>query len=316
MKIIVDDKIPYLREVLPKHFSEVFFTDNITAQHTQNADALIIRTRTTCNKDLLQNSMVKAIATATIGTDHIDLDYCSTKNVNVYNSKGCNAKAVSQWVFSALNSLDEKSGTIGIIGVGNVGSIVAQIAQNRGFKTLLCDPPKQKMQHDKTEYVELDYLLRNADIITLHVPLNSETKLMANDYFFDRVKTGTTFLNASRGEVVDENSLLRAINTNTITNSAIDVWTNEPNINLELLKSVNIATPHIAGYSAKGKAVGSQMAVQAIAKQFGITQLSDWTVEGDFNDESPELYDIMIDDDRLRNSPESFESQRSKYNLR
>ena len=316
MKIIVDDKIPYLREVLPKHFSEVFFTDNITAQHTQNADALIIRTRTTCNKDLLQNSMVKAIATATIGTDHIDLDYCSTKNVNVYNSKGCNAKAVSQWVFAALNSLDKKTGTIGIIGVGNVGSIVAQTAQNRGFKTLLCDPPKQKLQHDKTEYVELDYLLRNADIITLHVPLTSETKLMANDCFFELVKKGTTFLNASRGEVVDENSLLRAINTNTITNSAIDVWTNEPNINLELLKSVNIATPHIAGYSAKGKAVGSQMAVQAIAKQFGITQLSDWTVEGDFNDESPELYDIMIDDDRLRDSPESFESQRSKYNLR
>lgn len=317
MKIIVDDKIPYLREVFNEHFSEVFFTDNITANEAINADALVVRTRTACNQNLLLNSRVKAIATATIGTDHIDLNYCSSNNIKTYNSKGCNAKAVSQWVFAALNKLGKTTGTVGVIGVGNVGTIVTQIAHEKGFKTLLCDPPRQKIQEkNKTEFVQLDYLLRNADIITLHVPLNGETELMANDRFFELVKNGTTFLNASRGKVVDENALLRAIKANTITHSAIDVWTNEPNINRELLNCVNIATPHIAGYSAKGKAMGTQMAVQAIAKHFDITELVDWTVEGKFNDETYETYDIMKDDNKLRNNPEMFEWQRSNYEFR
>ena len=337
MKIVVDDKIPYLREVLSEHFSKVIFSDNITSAQIHDADALIVRTRTICNQKLLQNTRVKAIATATIGTDHIDLDYCHENKIMVCNSKGCNARAVSQWVFSALNKFGKPEGggigkisTIGVIGVGNVGGIVAQMARQRGFKTLLCDPPRQKKQEleavginsnnglgsAEDEFVELEYLLKNSDIVTLHVPLNSETKLMANDAFFEFMKKDTTFLNASRGEVVDEKALLRAIKENTVTHSAIDVWANEPSINLELLENVNIATPHIAGYSAKGKATGTQMAVRAIANHFGVTELENWTVKSDFNEESPELYDIMKDDTILRSSPETFEYQRSKYEFR
>ncbi len=337
MKIVVDDKIPFLREVLCKHFEEVVFTDSITREKIRDADAIIVRTRTACNEKLLHNSNVKAIVTATIGTDHIDLNYCNQNNIATFNAKGCNASAVAQWVFASIrqihnidaanhanNTNNHANKTIGIVGVGNVGTIVAAMASKLGLKTLLCDPPRQQQQmklqgadiEGGTEFVELEYLLQNSDIVTLHVPLDETTRLFANEYFFNNLKPNATLLNASRGEVIDENALLKAINDKVVSHCALDVWANEPNINTTLLGRVNIATPHIAGYSARGKAMGSQMAVRALAKHLGINELEYWEPQGVFVNEEPAAYDIKADDIALRLNPSRFEFLRSNYILR
>ena len=134
MKIIIDDKIPYIKEAAEKIAEEVIYAPgkDFTRELVQDADALIIRTRTHCNRKLLEGSKVKFIATATIGFDHIDTEYCKQAGIEWANAPGCNSASVAQYIQSSLliwKSLRNKKPdelTIGIIGVGNVGSKVAK----------------------------------------------------------------------------------------------------------------------------------------------------------------------------------------------
>ena len=338
MKIVADSNVPFLEGVF-EPYSEVVYIDGRSINHedVKDADALIIRTRTKCNAELLDGTAVQMIATATIGMDHIDLDYCREKGIEVYNAQGCNAGGVMQYVFSALYGVAARKGikldgaTIGIIGVGHVGSRIEEMARYLGFNVLLCDPPRAAAEGDEA-FCSLEYLLANSQIVTLHVPLDEATRGMAGDEFFMMMRPGAIFINASRGEVVDDTALIHAIPK--LGAVVIDTWNNEPDINVDLLEMVDIATPHIAGYSYQGKQNGTAYAVQAVARHFGIKELYDFYPEADVPDHEPlqlDLkeknhgeraavfqynYPVFTDDFRLRMEPHKFEKLRSEYQYR
>ena len=219
MKIVADKDVPFLEGVF-EPYAEVIYKDgkSISKEDLLDADAIIIRTRTKCNADLLDGTSVKMIATATIGMDHIDLDYCRERGIEVHNAEGCNAGGVLQYVFSALYGVAARKAiklddmTMGIVGVGHVGSLVEKMARYLGFKVLLCDPPRAAVEGDE-KFCSLEYLLANSQIVTLHVPLEESTRKMADEHFFALMPTGSIFINASRGEVVDEQALMQDMPT-------------------------------------------------------------------------------------------------------
>ena len=335
MKIVADKYIPFLEGVF-EPYAEVIYKDgrDICREDVADADAMIIRTRTKCNADLLEGSKVRIIATATIGMDHIDLDYCREHGITVHNAEGCNAGGVLQYVFSALYGMAARKGikldgaTIGIIGVGHVGSKVEAMARHLGFNVLLCDPPRAAAEGGDA-FCSLEYLLANSQVVTMHVPLDETTRGMADEEFFMLMPPGAIFINAARGEVLDDNALMQAIPK--LGAVAIDTWNHEPNINLELLDMVDIATPHIAGYSYQGKQNATALAVQAVARFFGIEELYGYYPQADVPDHEPiqlDLrdknhgeraavfqynYPIFTDDFRFRMEPENFEKLRSEY---
>ena len=279
MKFVIDNAIPFIQGVL-EPFAEVVYCpgEGFSPSIVADADALIIRTRTLCNRELLEDSKVQFIATATIGFDHIDLDYCHNHNITVTTAAGCNARGVLQWVAATLVTLAQRENftpserTLGIVGVGNVGKLVKEYAEHWGFRVLCCDPPRQAAEN--LDFISLKELIPQADILTFHTPLNSTTRGMIDSHALEPLRRGATIINASRGEVIKTDALLR----DDIT-CAIDVWENEPNISPELLSKAIVATPHIAGYSVQGKANATAMAVRALAAYFSLP-LSDWHPEG------------------------------------
>lgn len=338
MKIVADKYIPFLEGVF-EPYAEVVYKDGmeICREDVVDADALIIRTRTKCNASLLEGSKVRMIATATIGMDHIDLEYCRNHGITVQNAEGCNAGGVLQYVFSALYGMAARKGikldgaTMGIVGVGHVGKKVEAMARYLGFNVLMCDPPRAASE-GSDEFCSLEYLLANSQIVTMHVPLDETTRGMADEEFFMLMPPGAIFINAARGEILDDDALMQAIPK--LGAVAIDTWNHEPNINLELLDMVDIATPHIAGYSYQGKQNATALAVQAVAKFFGITELYNYYPQADVPDHEPiqlDLrekthgeraavfqynYPIFTDDFRFRMEPENFEKLRSEYQYR
>lgn len=338
MKIVADKNIPFLEGVF-EPYADVVYIDGreISREDLTDADAIIIRTRTICNYDLLEGTPVKMIATATIGMDHIDLEYCSRKGIEVHNAEGCNAGGVMQYVFSALygvaarKSIKLEDAVFGIIGVGNVGRRIEAMAEYLGFKVLKCDPPRAERE-GADGFCSLEYLLANSSIVTLHVPLDETTRKMASEDFFTLMQPGSIFINASRGEVVDENALKMTMPKFGAV--IIDTWNNEPDVDEELIDMVDIATPHIAGYSYQGKQNGTAYAVRAVAEKFGIVQLYEYFPVDDIPDHEPvrldlkgkkqgEIaavfqynYPIFTDDFRFRMEPGNFEKMRSQYKYR
>ena len=275
MKVVVDSAIPYLKGVLEPYFEVVYcaglaFSPALVA----DADALIIRTRTKCNAELLEGSSVRLIATATIGFDHIDTQYCSERGIRVVTAQGCNAAGVLQWVAAALAMLAKRDGwsptqkTLGIVGVGNVGSLVERYARDWGFKVLCCDPPRQLREGG--DFVAFDEILSRCDIVTLHTPLDATTYHLLDSAAIAKMQGNGVIINASRGEVAATEALLAAPQT-----LLLDVWEHEPEIDARLLEKALVATPHIAGYSAQGKANASSMVVRAVAEEFGLP-INDW----------------------------------------
>lgn len=332
IKVIADNNIPYLQGVL-EPFAEVVYMrgGEIDAAAVADADALLIRTRTHCGEPLLHNSRVKFIASATIGTDHVDLDYLASRNIAFANAPGCNAGGVMQYVHTALFAvsstlripLDGK--TLGVVGAGNTGGRVAEFGEHLGYNVLRNDPPKMALAADKSLYCSLEHLLRNSDIVTMHVPLDEVTRGMADSHFFSLMKPGAIFINASRGEVVCDEALIAK--RQELGALILDVWNGEPdNISGELIDAADIATPHIAGYSYEGKINGTAMIVQAFAAHFGIDDLRNYTPEHtptpkidiDGMDGTPllELFPIYELDGALRGDPSSFEKLRSEYKYR
>lgn len=360
MLIVADSKIPYLKGVF-EPYAEVRYLDpgEITPETVRDADALIIRTRTECDATLLEHSRVRIVATATIGMDHIDTTWCSRRGILCRNAAGCNAASVAQYMTSALlgislrHNVDLRGKTIGIVGCGNVGTKVAAAAAALGMNVLLNDPPRAARER-KTDFVDLETIRREADFITFHVPLQGaeygpwRTEHMADEAFFRGLKRKPFFFNASRGGVVDEAALKEAIRTGRISGAVLDVWHNEPDIDRELLSLVDFATPHIAGYSADGKANGTAMAVEAVVKEsFWINysynaldplRESIQQVKADILAKVPAptnpvialdpasphpladavfaSYDIADDDAALRAAPERFEELRGSYRVR
>lgn len=334
IKVVIDSAIPFIEHVLDPYATVIRLEGKaINALDVTDADALIIRTRTICDAELLEGSKVKFIGSATIGYDHIDLDYCARKGITVVTAQGCNAMGVVHYLTAVFNEIggDLTKKKLGVIGVGNVGSRVARLGRKLGMEVLLNDPLRAEQESDFVGF-ELRKMLPECDIVTLHVPYTTKEKYptvsLANEAFFDKMKHGAVFINTSRGEVVDEEALIEAIDDYQIAHSFIDVWRGEPSINHELLKRTDIATPHIAGYSVQGKANGSAEIVRAFGRYFDIEELQQWYPSGVNTDQRNDLsateilkeikgcYDIHADDKALRSAPEKFEELRNKYHYR
>lgn len=349
MKIVCDDKIPFLRGVFEPYAEVVYLPGAaIGAADVRDAAALLTRTRTRCDAALLEGSSVRVIASATIGFDHIDTSWCESHGIAWANAPGCNAGSVAQYVESALLTLSRLHGldlgelTLGIVGVGHVGSRVARIACRLGMRVLLCDPPRAAALNSghpapdgfagtsPEDFCDLDSVLTDADIITLHVPLDDSTFHLFDYARLASMRRDQILINTSRGEVVDCSALrdlLARRHAAGISPSdhtpggpgaaVLDVWENEPAIDRELLRLVDIGTPHIAGYSADGKAAGTAAAVRFVARRLGISNLSNWSVSpGSIPPATYSGYDVTRDSDALKSTPDNFEYFREHYPIR
>lgn len=345
MKIIIDDKIPYIHGAFEGVAEVVYLPGSkTTPEIVKDADAIVTRTRTICNEKLLAGSSVKFIATATIGYDHINTDYCDTTGIKWTNAPGCNSKSVEQYIASTLMVLAERKNlqlkdlTIGVVGVGNVGSKVARIGELFGMKVLRNDPPRERAE-GSAEFVSLRHVMDEADIISLHVPLNMKgedaTFHLGSESFFSGLKKKPILINSCRGEVVETQAVKAALKSGQISGFVCDCWENEPEIDLELLAMTEIATPHIAGYSKDGKAIGTQMSVHAISKFFRLG-LENWQPSGVEQPANPifeldgtglseqdifakailHTYDIRNDDQDFRKNTAQFEQLRGDYPTR
>ena len=345
MKIIIDENIPFIKGVFEPYAQVKYMAgESISCYDVKDTDALIIRTRTKCNELLLKGSKVKYIASATIGYDHIDTKWCKANKISWSNAAGCNAKSVGQYVLASLlkiadqKNFDLTEKTIGIVGVGHVGSVVKQMAEILQMRVLLNDPPREEKE-GASQFVSLDTITNESDIISLHTPLTYEnhfkTYHLFDNAFSQKLKTGVVIINTSRGEVIDENALKTAILNNTIGATVIDVWENEPFIDSKLINLINIATPHIAGYSTDGKAKATEMTVQAISNFFALP-LNNWSVhvlpspnnnkiylnnpassiQQALQQIVPISYNIAEDDTNLRNNYKNFEYLRKTYRVR
>lgn len=272
IRIVADENIEFVREAFTA-LGELFVLPgrNISKKELINADALLVRSVTKVNKDLLEGTKIKFVGTATIGNDHIDKKYLASRKIFFTDAAGCNSDAVAEYVFAALlqlaNELDVKlkNKLIGIVGVGNIGSRVAHLAETLGMKVLKNDPPIKRSTY-LDDYLELDELMR-ADIITLHTPLIKEGADKTSHLFdytrLKKLKDEAILINTSRGPVIDNKALVETIDNKNL-NVILDVWENEPNINPELLNKIKIATPHIAGYSLEGKVNGTVILYRAL----------------------------------------------------
>lgn len=334
MRFVVDDKIPYIRPYL-QSWGECRFMPGaeISAQDCREADCLVVRTRTHVDEQLLQGSSVRLVVTATIGYDHIDTDYLQRAHIRWTNCPGCNATSVAQYVEAVVNETlryenENENIVMGIVGCGHVGSAVRAMAERHGWEVRVSDPP-----------LGLNDDLSDCNVITFHTPLTypadglhpgstvsaHPTYHMASDAFFARLRRRPMIINAARGGVVDESALLRAMDAGLVGPVAIDTWEHEPQPNPELLRRALIATPHIAGYSANGKANATLMSLRAIAAEFGLPAplVSDGTpltpqalLEATYGPLHPEPYDPQRDSQALKSAPSRFEWLRGHYPLR
>ena len=352
VRIVADENIPYVREA----FGSLGRVDlvagrAVTAALLKEADLLLVRSVTRVNEHLLAGSSVKFVATATIGTDHVDEGFLARHGITFASAAGSNSNSVSEYITAALLVLARRKGftlagkTIGVVGVGNVGSKVACKCRQLGLAVLKNDPPL-RAQTGSDEYRELPELLEACDVLTVHVPLTTggrwPTHHMVNESLLARLKPGAFLFNSSRGAVVDEAAMKQALKAGRLAGAVLDVWEHEPNLDAELLKLAELGTPHIAGYSFDGKVNGTEMIYHAACKFLGVTPtwvpkavlpapvvpLVSLTGSGDFEADLlsviRRVYDIESDDARLREllgmagpeRPKHFDLLRKHYQVR
>lgn len=342
MKIIADKNIPYLRGIA-EHFGEVEYLagSDFIRENIKDADTLIVRTVARLDEKVLSGTNVKLICSATIGYDHIDTEYCDANGIAWYNAPGCNSSSVQQYIVSILILLSRRKNynlrekTIGIIGVGNVGKKVFRACEILGIKVLLNDSPRQEMEGDNI-FVDLDTIKREADIITFHTPLIKEGKYktyhLGDEDFFSSLAKKPIVINSARGGIVDTKAVKNALRKNLISGAVVDCWENEPDIDLEYLNMVDIATPHIAGYSADGKANASRISLANIARFYNmdsspidlikIPEPTDSIINlniyagNRMKEAFLRTYNPLDDFKRLKNTPGRFKDLRNEYPLR
>jgi erythronate-4-phosphate dehydrogenase len=280
LKIIADENIPFVKEC----FSSIGDVDAVSGRGMEqsilkNADVLLVRSITKVNEKLLDGTRIKFVGTATIGDEHIDKTFLESRGIGFASAPGSNANSVAEYIVATLLSIARKKKinlegkSIGVVGVGHIGSLVEKKVQALGMQPVLNDPPLQRQTSDD-KFRPIQELF-DCDFVSLHVPLTYEgddkTYHMANDKFFNSLKRKCVFINTSRGGVVETKSLKSAINNDKLKAAILDVWENEPDIDYELLRNVDLGTPHIAGYSLDGKVNGMIMIYDAVCKYFGLS---------------------------------------------
>lgn len=346
VKILVDENMPYAQQLFSK-LGEVKAVPGRPVPEAEliGADALMVRSITKVNSALLSNTSVKFVGTATAGFDHVDTAWLDEANIGFSSAPGCNAIAVVEYVFSALLMLAERDcfnlrdKTVGIVGVGNVGGRLAARLSAWGVKTLLCDPPRAE-KGDEGDFLPLETLLAEADVLTFHTPLNmagiDQTFHMMDASRLASLREGTILINASRGEIVDNQALLSILKQGKKLSVILDVWEPEPDLDTTLLEYADIGTPHIAGYTLEGKARGTTQVYEAYCQFIGQPQsvalssllpapeISAITIKGKLTQSQLKrlvhlVYDVRRDDAALREVaaiPGEFDKLRKHYQER
>ncbi|MDQ9019811.1 4-phosphoerythronate dehydrogenase [Acinetobacter sichuanensis] len=321
MKIVADENLAFT-EYFFSEYGEIHQAAGRTLTHddVKESDVLLVRSVTKVNEALIGNTALQFVGSATIGTDHLDIEALEKHQIAWSNAAGCNAQAVAEYVITALLHLNvslidqNKTFTLGIIGLGNVGSRLAYMATLLGWHVIGYDP---FVKCNYIQQVELEKLLKTADAITTHVPLTKvgeyPTYHLINAEALAMMKPEAILINSARGAVVEEAALIDDIKK-TQRKVVLDVFEHEPEISQQLLDLISIVTPHIAGYSLEGKARGTQMIYEAFCKNF------DYAAHKKFESQLPaceqyfygnnikqtlkkyltEIYDIQRDDDNLR----------------
>lgn len=301
MKIICAETVLLGHEAFSNAGTTVVVPDReITREHLLDADALIVRSKTKITDELLRDTPVKFIGTATAGTDHINADWLESHGIHWCAAPGCNANSVSEYLVAALLVLRRRHGfdlegkTIGVIGCGNVGSRVIKKCRALGMNILRNDPPLAALSSD-SDFHSLETLLTESDIITLHVPLVKHdawpTERMADSHFFEQLKPGAIFINAARGSVCDYDALLNAKADGAVSRMVIDVWSPEPAFRTDVIKRADLASPHIAGHSYEGKLNGTIACYNELCNFFEIAK--EWNIAASLP--TPEISSVDID---------------------
>lgn len=327
-KVLVEANIPYIDRLKAVAKVVRLAPEEFTPAAVRDADAIVVRTRTRCNAALLQGSRVKFVGTATIGTDHIDLDWCRTAGITVANAPGCNARAVAEYVFGSIAHLlpgPLSQYSIAVVGVGHVGSIVERWAKSLGMTVIPVDPPRHRAEGG-SQWRSLANAAAEADIITFHTPLTRSgedaTFHLASADFFASLQRKPLVINAARGPVADTAAWLEALHSGRCSAAVVDCWEGEPTINRHLLAAAAVATPHIAGYSRLGKMRASQMVVDALTVCLNLPPVPLFddplphTPQAISEAEAFAAYDPRPDTAALRAAPEAFEALRNHYHLR
>lgn len=337
-RIIVDENISFAEEAFSS-LGEVRLLHGrkIDNEALKDADALIIRSITNVNEELLKDTPVKFVGTATIGTDHVDVDFLKENNIAFSSAKGCNADAVAEYVFTAILTIASEKGivlegkTLGVIGVGNIGSRVVRLGKSLGMEVLMNDPPLER-KSKSSEFTSLEEALR-CDIVTFHVPLNMEgedkTYHMLNEENLKLLKPGAILINASRGQVIDNKALLEFLDSHKDLSVVLDVWEYEPSINSKLLEKVTLASPHIAGYSLEGKVNGTIMIRDALCSFLNCGESfrpalpeiqnpvlhadGNASIESALSSLFTKVYNIREDDRNMRHIPELLPEEKGFY---
>ena len=280
MRIVADENIPYVDEAFGRLGAvRTVLGRTVSADDVADADVLLIRSVTRVDEGLLARSNVRFVGTATIGTDHIDADYLASRRIAFSSAAGSNANSVAEYVIATLLTLGERLGitwagrTLGVVGVGNIGRLVVRNAAAMGLRVLQNDPPRARAEGPDA-FVDLDTVCAEANVITLHTPLTREG-VDRTMHLFDHdrlagLRPETILLNSGRGAVVDNTALLDALRSGRVTAACLDVWENEPTIDVGLLDAVAVGTPHIAGYSFDGKVAGTKMLFDAVCRELDL----------------------------------------------
>ena len=340
MKIVADRNIPFVRECFSSIGEvEVVAGRGVTAELVGGADVLLVRSVTKVNEELLAGSKVQFVATATIGTDHVDAGYLAKRGIGFTSAPGSNANSVAEYIVAALLEVAHKDDmtlagkSIGVVGVGNVGSRVAKKCAALGMEVLLNDPPLRALTAD-AKYLPIEELY-GCDFLTLHTPLRFEgmdkTYHLVDAGFFESLKEGCVFLNTSRGAVAETAAIKGAVESGKVRAVVLDVWENEPEIDVGLLGMIDIGTPHIAGYSYDGKVAGMIMIYEAVCEYFGLEKrftvdsflpeaaVPELRVEAGADEQEAvrraveKIYDIKADDARMREILECEAQQRGRF---
>ncbi len=322
--IAIDKDIPFIQDRLePVARTRYLDQDEFTPEAVADADAMIIRTRTRCDRRLLEGSRVKFIATATIGMDQFDLPWLHSAGIKTANAPGCNAPGVAQYVWSSLLhlGLNPDNLKLGVVGCGNVGSIVADWGRKMGAEVLVSDPPRQ-MAGIPDNYAPLKKIMSECDVITLHTPLirtgENPTYHLVGEPELRMMRKGGILVNAARGPVVDFKALSSALDHQDLM-TVIDTWEGEPEIDAAMLGKVDIGTFHIAGYSLEGKQRATRMSLESMERHFGFevdksglagAYVIPERVEASIIKDS---YDPFADTILLEKNPDRFDRLRAEY---
>ncbi|MFT5788889.1 MAG: erythronate-4-phosphate dehydrogenase [Shewanella sp.] len=321
MKILADENMPYVQQLFGDLGTiETVNGRELTAEQVNSADVLLVRSVTQVNEALLAgNDKLKFVGSATIGTDHIDLDYLARRNIPFSNAPGCNATAVGEFTFIAMLELAQrfksplKGKVVGIVGAGNTGTAVAKCLEAYGIEVLLSDPVLEA-KDDPRSFVSLNTLIEKCDVISLHVPI-TKTGEHKTWYLFDEARLNslrehTWLLNCCRGEVIDNRALIKFKQQRDDIKIVLDVWEDEPHPMPELVPHIEFCTPHIAGYSLEGKARGTYMLYQQLANVLNIE------AENQMDALLPALWSEQVSVTEIANERALLQLVRFVYDLR